>query len=142
MSDAIHGYGTQFLRGNEDGPPETFTAIAEVTNISGISQEKETIEVTHLESPSKYREFISGLRDAGEVTIDLNFIPDGTSFANLKTDFEADVARSYQIIWPDTASTTVTFEGHVTALPPEAPVDDKLSISVTFKVTGVPTWTP
>jgi hypothetical protein len=45
------------------------TAIAELISIGGPTISADTIEATSHDSPDGYREFLQGLRDAGEITI-------------------------------------------------------------------------
>lgn len=138
-TDAAIGYGTAFKRGDGATPTEAFTALAEVTAINGFSMSKDTVDATHMGSPSRYREFISGLRDAGEITIEVNYDPDGTDIAAAFTDFDADVSRNYQIVWVDT--TEFEFAAFCTGVETGAPVDDKMSATLTYKLTGKPTLT-
>lgn len=138
-TEATIGHGTLFKRGNADGPPETFTALGEILDISGPDMTKDTIDATHMASTDRYREFISGLRDGGEVTVTCNFVPGGTTIANALTDFQADVPRSYQILWED--GSDLTFEAHMTGPAVTAPLDDKMSATFTYKVTGKPVLT-
>ena len=70
MSDAFIGHGTLLQRG-DGGDPETFTTVAEVLNISGPSLSRDTIDVTTMDSPDEWIEFIAGLNDVGEITFDL-----------------------------------------------------------------------
>lgn len=133
------GHGASFRRGNADGPPETYTAIAPVVSISGPGMSKDAIDVSHLASTARYREFISGMRDGGEVSIEIRFDPGDSDVDNALTDFEADTARSYRISWAD--GSTFDFEGILTGWTPETPFDDAMSMSLTYKVTGQPTFT-
>lgn len=133
------GHGTLFKRGNADGPPETFTTIAGVTSITPPALSKDTVDVTNMQSSDRFREHISGLRDAGEASIEINFDPDSTEVANLITDYEADSARTYQILFESGADWT--FEGIVTGMTPAIPVDDKMTATVSLKVTGKPVLT-
>lgn len=133
MSDAIAGVGT-ILKRSDMASSETYTAIGEITNIGGPSMSRGTIDVTSFDSTGGYREFIAGLRDAGEVTLSMNFTASG--YSDMKDDFESDDARNYQIVLPDTATTTLQFAGLVTQLPLDIPLDDKVSCDVTIKVSG------
>lgn len=138
-TNASIGYGTAFKRGDGASPTEAFTALAEVTAINGFSMSKDTVDATHMASPSRYREFISALRDAGEVTVEINFDPGSTEVTNAFTDFDANVTRNYQIVWADT--TEFEFAGICTGVETGAPVDDKMSATLTYKLTGKPTLT-
>lgn len=134
MSDAISGVGTQFKRADSDSSDPTFTAIAEVNSITGPNLSRGTIDVTSLDSTGGYREFIGGFRDGGEVSLEMNFTLDG--YDKMKDDFESSVLRDYQIILPDTGATTFEFSGLVTAIGMGIPLDNKVTSSVTIKVSG------
>lgn len=133
MSDAIAGVGSQFKR-ESDESSGTFHAIAEINSITGPGMTRDTIDVTSLDSTGGYREFITGFRDGGEVTLEMNFTLDG--YNQMKDDFEVDDTHNYQIVLPDTGATTLEFAALVTSLPLSVPTDDKITISVILKVTG------
>lgn len=137
-TNAAIGYGTAFKRG-DGADPEVFAALAEVTAINGFSMSKDTVDATHMTSTNRYREFISGLRDAGEISIEINFDADSTEIANAFTDFNANVSRNYQIVWADTSD--FEFAGFCVGLETGAPVDDKMTATLTYKITGQPTLT-
>lgn len=132
----IDGKGVQLKRG--DGTePEVFTAIANITNLQGPGLSRNTIDVTAHDSPSKYMEFIGGLIDAGEVSVDVNYNP--AVHDTLVNDLEDDDPRNYQIVFPDPAATTWGIAAVMTGFEPSAPVDDKLAATLTLKVSGKPT---
>jgi predicted secreted protein len=137
-SNAFAGVGASFKRGDGTSS-ESFVAIAEVNSIEGPSMSADTIDVTSLDSIGGYREFITGFRDGGEVTLEMNFTRDG--YIIMLTDFEAGLNVNYQIVLPDTGATTFDFAGLVTALSMSVPTDDKVTASVTIKVDGQPTVT-
>lgn len=124
-----------FLTGGSAGG-ETFTTVAEVTGLGGPSEALELIDATHMESPSGYREYIPSLKDSGEISVDLNFLPADTNQGGLRDDLVARELRNWQLVWTDTGGTTYSFSGYVTAVEPKASIDDKLSASATIKVTG------
>lgn len=138
----IDALGTQFLR--ETAVPATFESIANVTDISGPSRSREAIEVTAHDSPNKYREFIKGLKDGGEVEITLNYDPASATHASLDADFEEDDLRKYQIILlPDEPDEhTWAFSALITDLGDEYPIDGQMERTATFKISGKPTLTP
>lgn len=132
----IDGFGAQLKRG-DGADPEVFTAIGNSTNIEGPGIERETIDVTAHDSTEAWREFLGGLKDGGEVSVDLNYDP--AKHDTLVADFDDDAPRNYQLVFPDSASTTWSFQAILTEFNPEAPHDDKLAASLTFKVSGKPT---
>ncbi|MEV7584388.1 phage tail tube protein [Streptomyces erythrochromogenes] len=132
----LDGFGTQFQRGDGAGP-EVFTALADVTNVSGPGLSRETIDVTSHGSPDAWMEFIGALKDGGEVSLDVNYDP-GNHDA-LIDDFDDDAPRNYRIVFPDPDTTTWAFKAVMTGFEPEAPYDDKLAATISFKVSGKPT---
>ena len=139
MSDAFAGVGTVFKRCDGESSGAGFTALAEINSISGPSMSRETIDVTSLDSTGGYREFITGFRDGGEVTLEMNFTNVG--YGQMLDDFEDDDAQLYQIVLSDDDATTLDFAALVTAIPPNIAPDDKVTASITLKVTGQVTLT-
>jgi len=129
-SNAVAGVGTLFRRW--DG--SNWVNIAEINSISGPSMSRDTIDVTSLDSTGGYREFIGGFRDAGTLQLTMNF--SRTTFDLMKTDFESDTSQNYEIVLPDGDNTTLEFVGLVTELPLEITADDKITSSVSLKITG------
>lgn len=129
------GFGTLLKRG-DGATSETFTTIAEVTNISGPSESLETIDATHMESPNSYREYIPSLLDSGEVSLDLNFLPGNTSQTGLRTDMQNRTRRNFEMVFTDSGTSKYSFSAYVTGFEVSAQIDDKLSASATLKVTG------
>ena len=135
------GMGVLLKRGN-GASPEQFTAVAELINLGGPSLSMDTVETTHTSSTNKYREFIAGLLDAGEVTFEVNWLPaDAThkEATGFLADMKARIVRNYQLIWPDAGTTTWTIACLITGCEPAAPLEDRMTASITLKVTGDPT---
>ena len=138
MSNAFSGVGTQFKRSDMASSP-TFEAIAEINSIDGPNKSRETIDVTSLDSTGGYREFITSFRDAGQVALEMNFTRDG--YIAMNDDFEIETAVDYQIVLPDTGNTTLDFSAFVVDLGSSIPIDDKVTATVTLKITGQVTIT-
>ena len=135
-------FGAEFQRGDGATPTEAFTAVADILDISGPTVEVEEIDVTSHGSPNRWREFIPGLKNGGEVTFELNFQADETTHTQIQTDINSNQVRNYRIVLPAIDATTYqwTFAGFPTAFEPEVPFEDKATASVTFKVTGQVTF--
>lgn len=133
---AFAGVGTKFLRKN----PSTllYEQIAEINDIGGPERSRQVIDSTSLDSEGGYREFITGFRDGGSVTLNMNFTAD--SYENFDDDFDTDEARQYRIELPDTDASVLDFSALVTDTPLSIPTDDKVTVRVTLKVTGPVTF--
>jgi|SRR6056297_1747696 len=114
------------------------SAVAELTNISGPSISADTIDVTTHDSADGFREYVGGLRDGGEISIEGNLV-DATESNILIALLEAGtVTEDATIDLPTSTAMTFTFDCIVTAYETTAPHDGKLGFSATLKVTGKP----
>lgn len=129
----IDAFGTTLSRG-DGADPEEFEPIANITSLDPPGISRETLDVTAHDSPNGYMEFLGGLKDPGEVSVDANYDP--SEHDKLVADFEEDEPINYEIAFPD--GTVWTFGAILTNFEPEAPYDDKLTASITLKVTSKP----
>lgn len=136
-TEAISAMGTYLRRNGVE--------IAEVTNIGGPSMSAEVIDATHLRSPGMWREKIGGVKDAGELTFDLNFIianathNAATGMLSAFAGSTAPPTDDYDIVFPDAAATVWSFRGFVSDFETGAEVDGKLEASLTVTLSGAPT---
>lgn len=133
VSTATIGYGTTFAIG-DGADPEVFTALAEVMDITPPSDSVDVVEVTHLTSPDNTKEFIAGLSDPGECSFDIHFVPGAGDDAAIQAIRNTGSKKNYRITWPNAA--TWTFAGILTGYAPTAPVNDRMTATVTIKVTS------
>lgn len=146
MTDAYIGQGTLLQRG-DGGGTEIFTTIAEVLSIAGPSLSRDVIDVTTMDSPGEWREFIAGLKDGGEITFDVIYDPVDPTIepgAGLLSEFalaSGSAATNYQLVFPDPGATTWTFPAILTGFETNEVIDDKVTASVTLKISGEPTLT-
>jgi hypothetical protein len=139
-SQALLGYGSVFQIQTENSP-DNFVDLAEVISITPPSSTLDQIDVTHMTSPNRNREFISGLNDPGECSFDMNFVPGSTSddrlFELLNLPTGTLRRRACRISYPN--GVTWSFSAELVGYEPTVPVDDKMTATVTFKVTGAMT---
>jgi len=72
--DAFIGYGAQIKVGQGDSP-ETFTAVADIMEITFGDMTTNVIPKTHLRSPGRHHEKIATIRDSGPISIKGNYRP-------------------------------------------------------------------
>jgi predicted secreted protein len=111
-----------------------WVSVGEVINISGPTMSREIIDVTSLASIGGYKEFIAGFRDPGTLTFTMNFTR--ADYETMKTDFESDTEKDYELILPDDDVTTLEFSGLVTELPLNLDPGSQITCNITIKVTG------
>jgi predicted secreted protein len=119
------------------------TLVGEITNIGGPTTKVDTIDVTSHDSQG-WREFVAGLGDYGEITADINFHP-ANVVNNQMLFFDDMVAKTRNTLTieipadPNMGLPEYYFYGEamITGFPMAAPFDDKLSATVTFKLSGL-----
>lgn len=114
--------------------PEVFAAIPEVKTIDGPSGQAPEIDVTDLTSTA--REFVLGLEDEGEITLEVNYIPKNVRHAALRADKNSGTARNYRITFTDSPATTWTFSAIVKGLTISNAVDSTTTASIALRLTG------
>ena len=120
-----------------------FTALAEVYNVTPPSSTVDQVDVTHMQSPSRMREFVDGLIDPGECSFEMNYVPSSPSdlllLAILATPVGQSRTRGIRITYPNGKKDQ--FNGNLATYEPTLPTDDKMTATVTFRVTGPVTRT-
>lgn len=136
-TSALIGNGGSFaIQQTGDASP---VVLAEVTSISPPSDQVDVLDVTHLASPNATREFITGLRDPGECSIEMNFVPGSAADTKLQSVRDGRVPVTCVVTFPpvgDAAAISWTFTGILTGYETTMSGDEPMSATVTFKVTG------
>src|SRR6056297_930724 len=98
MSTPVAGKGTEFRRWNADATSSggAWEKIAQVKSIDGPSKSRETLDTTTLDTEGGYRTFIASLRDAGDISLTMNFTRE--SYELMDNDFEDDSPKNYEIV--------------------------------------------
>lgn len=138
MADETLGYGTIIQRGN-GASPEVFSEIGHVWEIPEIGPIADELQSTHYTSPGKAREFFKGLRQLEAFTI----VFKGTEsvFSTLKTDEASDDPINFKLLFPvGSPEFEVSFSALVMSVKINPPLEDRLSISASFRPTGAFTF--
>ena len=129
---AVVSKGTVFKRG-DGASNEVFATMTEINSVGLPSQSRPMIDVTDLSSTA--REYIPGLLDSGQVTLNMNFTRN--TYIAMRADLLSDSSVNYQIVLPDSSNTTIDFAGYVQDMGGNVPgPDEKINVNVTLKVTG------
>lgn len=107
------------------------TLFAQVTDIQIGDQSLPSIDITNMSSVAK--DYIPGaLIDAGAITFDILILGDGGLPAlGTLVDGTADV---FTVTFPD--ASTFVCSGHIESRSIAIPLEDKISCSITVKLTG------
>ena len=112
------------------------STFAEITKITFSGEKLDTDDATHMQSPNRRKEFIGLLFDAGEVTLDLNFIPNSGGRARVSDQFNSAEVATWTITLPEGLG-SIHFAALITQFRKlDGPVDKKATEAVTLKITG------
>lgn len=78
-----------------------YDTIDNVVSISGANATMNTIDATHLNSASYFREYLAGYLDGGEVTVTCHLDPEVADASNqlkVKAHFEARTSEDFRIV--------------------------------------------
>jgi len=110
--------------------------LTNLTDISGPGIDIEDLDVTDHNSADAWMEFVKGLKDAGEVSIDGNF--NITNAQKMMELINASGNNDISIIFPTSPETALNLNGFVNNYEPSAPHDDKIEFSGSLKISGKP----
>lgn len=113
----------------------SFTTVANVKSWDGPSTENPEIDVTSLQSTAK--EFVGGLVDFGDLSMELNFDPNNATHQQIFTDMEASppTTTGWRITFVN-PTINFTWPAFVKSFSISGEVDGVISGSVTLRLAG------
>lgn len=135
------GKGTLLRRGGTTSP-ETYNAIPEVLEISGMpSGIPDLVDVTNHDSVGLYREQITGLITLNEITIRCNYIADTQQDA-IRDDLEGGTERYYEIEIPAVGGNQICrFPARARAWSINPQIAAQQILEFSLAPTSAPVWT-
>jgi predicted secreted protein len=140
MSNEVHGYGTHLQVDNGSG---VFVDVLNVKSIGGPKMSANMVDITHFLSTGAWREKLSTLKDAGEITFGCNFVPtEGThdSSTGVIYLFKESLTRTWKIIFADSGLSEWEFDAVVSGLDFNDPLESVWECNVTLTLSGEPTF--
>jgi len=131
MADGMIGYGSSVRIGV--GATPTWTVLELIGDLELPDEQVDDVEVTHMKSPGRRKQFIAGLIDGGEVGIPMNYIPGSASdilIRGLKASGE-QVLIEFTITEDGDPE---TYSGYCKGYSRTAPIGDKMTATATFKL--------
>lgn len=135
MSDATIGYGLTLEVGTTTSTTPTYFELAEVTSCQPPQGTVDDVDVTHMKSPQRRREFIAGLTDSGQAAATMNYVPASATDVFLEAWRASGETRKLRLTYAD--GTIVEFFGYISTYSPDnVPIDGKMGATLNMKVTG------
>ena len=132
MANAIETQGFTFKIGASGDSPASMTTISEIVSFQFFDGQAAEIDVTHLGSTAK--EFLMGLQDFGNASIEVNFLPDDPGQVEARAAKASRVIKDFIATFSD--GTTATFSGFVLSAPISGGVDSKVDSSFAIRISG------
>lgn len=111
------------------------TAVEEVLSVSGLGKSNNLVDVTNFDSDAGTMEYIAGLADGSEVTINCNYIHDGTSQLALMADVDSQATAAFTLAY--SATTRVySFSAVCMAYNIAPSTSEQNQVEFTVKVSG------
>ena len=132
----IAGYGFDFLMSTNGGT--TYTTFGEVEDLVPPGGKCKDIDISYVQMTVPWRLFMAGLADGEESTFKLIF--SHTNYATILANIRA--SNMFKILYSDLGSTasSVVFSGFINGIKNVVPLDDKVMVDVSIKVSGKPTF--
>ncbi|MCJ8139514.1 phage tail tube protein [Falsirhodobacter halotolerans] len=129
------GYGSTVRIGRGANPE--WTDLDLIGDIEMPDEQVDEIDVTHMQSPGRRKQFIPGLIDGGEVAVPMNYIPGSASDQMLKELKASGEVVLIEITLPAVAPAAAipeVFAGYLSGYARTAPVNDKMTATATFRL--------
>ncbi|WP_444461613.1 phage tail tube protein [Rhodobacter capsulatus] len=121
------------------GATPVWTTLTGVGEITLPEIEVDDIEVTNMDSSGRQKEYIAGLSDGGDVSLDIQWEPGNATDVLLLSIYETRETVQIKFTVPKiaggTAYTTV-WRGYLKSYKRVAPVDEVKKATVTFKISS------
>lgn len=129
----------QFLVGTA-ASPQVLTSLEEVIDASGIGVANELVPATNWDSPTGTKEFIAGLAEGEEFTVECNYVTNATMQEAMMTAVDSGDTRLARLVYT-AVSPQKTWDFSAVCLnyvvnPENEAVN---TITFTFKITGAVT---
>lgn len=135
MSEAQLAYGSTIERSSDGGT--TWVSIPEAKIAPVPKSETDYVEVTSLDSAGGYREYIPGLKDAGEIEVTANYTRAG--YQQQAADEASGAAIMYRTTFEN--SDKFEFSGFPSVSVESSDVGEARMMTINIRITGSVTFT-
>jgi hypothetical protein len=117
--------------------PMVFTAVEEVFSISGLGKTNNLVDVTNFDSPEGTMEYIAGLADGQEITVECNHIPAATQQTAMKSAVNTGTNRTFRVSYIGSSPNVIyNFEGVPLSWVVGPSATERNTITFTVKISG------
>lgn len=139
----VPAFGTQIQVMSACGPPEVFTTISGVGDISGPNTSVAETETTSHSTGSPHRTFLPTLIDDGEISFPDFWNPSDPTQSlyspfGLENLFQNRAVTKWRLVIPDASHRTREFLGFVKTLGETYPVQGVMTRNVSIRITSIP----
>ncbi len=112
--------------------PQTNTKINGIQSFSGFDGQVSEIDTTDLDSTAM--EYISGLKDEGNFSLDVKVLHADPGQLVLRAALSAGTTKTFTLTFPD--ATVATFNAFVRSFPVAGGVNELVKVTVDMRITG------
>lgn len=129
------GSGAEFWL---DDASDSLTQLSEIISVALPNSQQDDVDATHMASPNRRKEFVSGLIDDGEGTVEMNYVPGSATDVLIRAAITDGVTRNYKVVLPvaDGSTWEVTGSCIVKGYERNAPIDDRMTATMTIRFSG------
>lgn len=128
--------GKTITAGAGTATPNTYTAVKNIKTFSGFDGSAPEIDSSNLDSTAK--EFIIGMVDNGQFTMELDNDSSDAGQLALRAKRDASAKANFKLVLPD--ASTASFSGYVKKKGLGGGVDQALKSAVDIRISGAVTW--
>ena len=133
------GYGVSLLVSDVSPAVTPINSIGAIMSFTPPNPTRDIIDITSSNSLNFAREFIAGLIDYGEASAGMLFDINSSADALLRVILLERLPRTWRATFSQyTPARTVTFQAFLTGYEKDVPLEDKMTATLTLKVTGAP----
>jgi hypothetical protein len=139
MSNVLNSQGVEFYWSTSTAASTVSGClIGEVTDFSGPGGQAAVIDVTHMGSTAREKRI--GIRDEGQMTLGVNFVPSDTAQVALRSDRATRTMRKCVIKFNDASSNYAIFEAFCSGFSISGGVDQKVGGQVVLEIANAVTY--
>ena len=135
------GWGGEFWLGN-DAVPADLTELKQVKSFTLPQDQVEQVEITHLKSPNRRREYAPGMIEGGEFEVVLNYRAGSSTDQLVAAALIAGDTRSFKAVIPERGVAAWEIQGDCIVTGHDrgdVTPGDAMEAKLTLKITGSPT---